>query len=279
MSFKTILVHVDNTKRCDTRIDLALRLADEFAAHLTGLYVSQMPQIYAFPGNGGVESYMSLLLEEEEVNKNTAAKRFLDRTRRAGLNGAEWRNVEGLVEAMTALHARYADLVIVGQTDPNDNYPPRALDFPAALTLSVARPVLVVPYAGQPSGAGENVLVAWNGSAEATRAVSDALPLLMRAKKVTVMAVDPGGGAPQHGEVPGADLALYLARHGVTVEVYPQDWSEADVGECLLSRAADLGTDLIVMGAYGHQRLREWVLGGVTRTLVREMTVPVLMSH
>jgi nucleotide-binding universal stress UspA family protein len=139
--------------------------------------------------------------------------------------------------------------------------------------------VLVMPHSGQLPSVGRNVLVAWNASNEATRAITDALPLLKRAKTVTVLVVNPSHGFAEHGQVPGADIALYLARHGVNAEVSCDENVEADIGEWLLSRAADLGSDLIVMGAYGHRRLREWALGGATRTLAGEMTVPVLMSH
>jgi nucleotide-binding universal stress UspA family protein len=279
-ALKAILVHVGSSERCDARIDLGLQLASEFRAHLTGLYVGQIPaDIYASPLAPGSEAVINYLAEEEAANKLAAAERFEERSRRFAAVNTDWRAATGIAEDIVPLHARYADLVVVGQTDPEDNYPPLTLDFPAALTLSVARPVLVVPYGAAPASVAQKVLVAWNGSREATRAVNDAIPLLQRARKVTVMAVNPGQDGMQHADVPGADLALYLARHGVDVEVDAQAGVEMDAGEWLLSRAADLGADLIVMGAYGHQRLREWVLGGVTRTLVREMTVPVLMSH
>lgn len=136
-----------------------------------------------------------------------------------------------------------------------------------------------MPHSGPLPSVGQNVLVAWNASNEATRAITDALPLLKRAKTVTVLVVNPGHGFGEHGQVPGGDIAWYLSRHGVKAEVSCDEKVETEIGEWLLSRAADLGSDLIVMGAYGHRRLREWILGGATRTLTREMTVPVLMSH
>jgi len=121
------------------------------------------------------------------------------------------------------------------------------------------------------------VLVAWNGSREATRAVHDALPLLRRAEKVTVLSIDPDEDAEPR--LPGADVSLHLARHGVTAQAATIAGTDVAVGDLLLSYAADHDIDLIVMGAYGHTRLREVVLGGATRTLLRHMTVPVLMSH
>jgi nucleotide-binding universal stress UspA family protein len=121
--------------------------------------------------------------------------------------------------------------------------------------------------------------VAWDASREATRAVNDAIPLLASATTVTVLSVDPAIGRTEHGDVPGADIALHLARHGVNVRVEQTVSGGIGIGDLLLSRASDLGADLLVMGAYGHSRLRELVLGGATRTMLKSMTLPVFMSH
>ncbi len=137
----------------------------------------------------------------------------------------------------------------------------------------------MVPYIGARQEMGRNVLVAWNGSREATRAVNDALPILERADKVTVLAVNPGKNGNDHGDIPSADIALHLARHGVKAEASQTVSDELEVGSIILSRISDLGADLVVMGAYGHSRMRELMMGGVTRDLLRHMTVPVLMSH
>jgi nucleotide-binding universal stress UspA family protein len=134
----------------------------------------------------------------------------------------------------------------------------------------------MVPYAGRFPDAGQRVLVAWNASREAARAVTDALPLLSRAERVEVVAFDSTG---DHGEVPGADIALFLSRHGVKASAARQSAPGVDVGSQILSRAADVDADLIVMGAYGHSRLRELALGGATRSMLDAMTVPVLMAH
>jgi nucleotide-binding universal stress UspA family protein len=139
------------------------------------------------------------------------------------------------------------------------------------------RPVLVVPYIGPSGTLGKRVLLAWNATREATRAATDALPFLQAADEVLVVLVKPH--SISHGEVPGADIGLYLARHGVHVKVETIEGVDIDAGNLLLSRAADLSSDLIVMGAYGHSRFSELVLGGVTRTMFESMTVPVLMSH
>ena len=161
---------------------------------------------------------------------------------------------------------------------PDDGQPSAQAILEATL-FSSGRPVLAIPYAGRFETLGRRVLVGWNASREASRAVNDALPLLAGASSVVVTAVNPRRGLDGHGEEPGADIALHLARHGLKVEVEHTVAPEIEAGELLLNRAAELSSDLLVVGAYGHSRLRETILGGVTRTLLKQMTVPVLLSH
>lgn len=175
---------------------------------------------------------------------------------------AEWRRIHGRKDL--PLYARYADLTVMGQGDAVTD-----------MVMSVGRPILVVPHHGSFLGVGRHPLVAWNASREATRAVFDALPILRRAGLVTLMTLD----AEDDDRVPGADISLALARHGVRVEVVHSTVGGIDPGNALLSRAADCGADLLVMGAYGHSPLREKVLGGATRHILDHMTVPVLLSH
>ena len=138
---------------------------------------------------------------------------------------------------------------------------------------------MIVPYAGRFDTVGSNVLVAWNATREAARAVNDAMPILQKAEKVTVLSINPPSEEAGGPVWPAADIALHLARHGVKAEASSTVSHEIDVGNAILSRAADFGSDLIVMGGYGHSRQREFILGGVTRTLLGHMTVPVIMSH
>ena len=159
------------------------------------------------------------------------------------------------------LHARYTDMVIVGQMEPELHAVRPARELPERLLLGVGRPILVVPYAGAFTTVGERVLVAWNASREATRAVNDALPILQQASRVTVLAVSPRGGVSGDGDVPGADLALHLSRHGVKAEASWVRAHDIEVGAMLLSWACDCQADLFVMGGYGHSRFREIVLG------------------
>ena len=184
-------------------------------------------------------------------------------------------NAEGDAAAVVGLNARYADLTVVGQANPDDpqNYPNPGL--PAEVALDAGRPVLVVPYVGAAHEVGRNVLVAWNGSREASRAVHDALPLLQAAEQVSVLGINP----VDTRHIAGFDISAQLARHGVEIEASKTVSSDVSVGDVLLSRAADLDADLIVMGAYGHSRLRELVLGGATRLILATMTMPVFMAH
>jgi nucleotide-binding universal stress UspA family protein len=204
---------------------------------------------------------------------------FEQAAQRRGIS-AEWRAPTDGEEADPALHARYADLAILGQRNPAaDDDAVIGRPRPEHVTLASGRPILVVPYAGRFATVGRNIVVAWNASREAARAVADAMPLLASAEAATVLAVDPQIGPGAQGDVPGADIALHLARHGVKVQIERTVSAEVPIGEVLLSRLSDLGADLLVMGAYGHSRTRELLLGGATRSILASMTVPVLMSH
>jgi nucleotide-binding universal stress UspA family protein len=276
MGLKDLLVHVDNDPACRSRLDVAVALAAKYGAHLTGLHATGSPGL---PGYAEVELPPSLREEVrhhlEELARQ-AEQRFHERARQRGILG-EWRLDTGDIVGAMRLHARYADLTVVGQGIDLQGAPHDLAFLPEELALGVGRPVLVVPRYGAFETVGERVLIAWNGSREATRAVHDALPLLKRATEVTVLSIDPEHDSGSR--VPSADIALHLARHGVAAEAASTVGLDIAVGDVLLSRAADLSADLIVMGAYGHSRVREMVLGGATRHLLHHMTVPVLLSH
>lgn len=277
MGLKDLLVHVDNDPACSSRLDVAVALAAKHGAHLTGLHALGWPP--QLPGYVEVQLPPNFLEEQQrqlEELARQAEERFHDRARRRGIRG-EWRVDTGDIVRITKLHARYADLTVVGQGRDLANAPYDLAFLPEELALGVGRPVLVVPRYGTFETVGERILIAWNGSREATRAVHDAIPLLKLATKVTVLSIDPENDSGPR--VPSADIALHLARHGVAAEAASTVGLDIGVGDLLLSRAADLGVDLIVMGAYGHARVREMVLGGATRDILQHMTVPVLMSH
>jgi len=277
MAYKTILVHADGSPRGAERLAFAFGLAAQFEAHLVGLYAPGLPRMpsYALAEAGAVLG--DILEQRGAENVRRAEKQFRDVAARHGDVGAEWRVAHSDPATALRLSARYADLVVAAQPAPQDEADARLLAD--ELALSVGRPLLYVPYTGRFAVSAKRVLIAWDAGREAARAVSDALPILKRAQAVEVAVFDPERERVNHGEQPGADIGLYLARHGVKVAVHRQSGTGFDVGEQILSRAADTSADLVVMGAYGHSRMRELVLGGVTRTMLDAMTVPVLMSH
>jgi nucleotide-binding universal stress UspA family protein len=281
MSYKNLLVVLDSNAASRGRIGLAVALAERFAAHLVGLYPLPVPEV---PRHLGY--YDPALLDPFFREVRERAQAVCDKEREAfehaaNLRGlsAEWRVVAEGLESDPALHARYVDLTILGQLDPDRGESELIRPRPEQVTLASGRPVLIVPYAGHYETVGHRVLIGWNASREATRAVNDAMPLLVAADVVTVLTIDAREGPDAHGELPGADVSLHLARHGVKAEIERTVSAGISAGEVLLSRAADLGADLLVIGAYGHSRVRELLLGGATRSILRSMTLPVLMSH
>ncbi len=279
MSYRNILLHLDSLAACRKRIAVALDLGERFGARITGMAATGN---LVLPYGMDMAPPGDLLTEWQETlqrQARTAADAFEAAARQAGFVRVETRVAEGSDIAAITQGARYTDLVVIGQVDPADSGAGQEEMSAGEVVLGCARPVLVVPYIGAPAGFGKHILIAWNGSREASRAVADALPLLKKAQRVTVMAVNPEIDERGHGELPGADLAAFLAQHDVSIEVEADRGAQDDVGEELLSRIADLDCDLLVMGAYGHSRAREWAFGGVTRTILRSMTVPVLMSH
>ena len=278
MSYKTVLVQVDQSSHAAQRIRIAAAIAIADGAHLVGTATSgiarQVYQAHAF------DLTMTLAAGHYEALRAAADQalvKFDAQAASLGVRSYERRMIDDDAGGGLSLQARYADLVVLSQPDPDEVDPGSGSDLPEYVMLNCARPVLIVPYAGQFTHVGKNILIAWDGSKEATRAITCALPLLRRAANVSV-AVFNAEGAVKHGEQPGADIALYLARHQVKVEVVQKE-VDIDLGNALLSLASDLGADLIVMGGYGHTRFRELLLGGVTRTVLKTMTVPVLMAH
>ncbi len=275
MALKDILVIVDEGQGAADRLAYAGRLADQCDAHLTGLYVTTTPDIPAYV-MAQLPPAARAAQAEDAARRLQAARAAFEASAEAGglASRSQWMAENGVPAERAALLGRYADLVVCGQDEPepSGNGQVSAAD----LVLAGGRPVLVVPYAFRANGIGRHVLVAWNGSREAARAVADAMPILEAANRVSVLAVDPGDAL---GDIPGADIALHLARHGITVEASRIGSQGLEPADVLLNRVADLSADMIVMGAYGRSRLRELVLGGVTHDILRHMTVPVLMSH
>jgi nucleotide-binding universal stress UspA family protein len=284
MSFKDILVHLDASPRSATRLAVAADLAARFGAHLTGLAVVDMPPadvFYGFPS-----AFMDVQRAEEVIERLRDARlaeaatietAFRETLRRNNLAG-EWRLIEGIVDEVVTLHTRYSDLVVIAQPDPDDRTG-RGATLSARTLMTSGRPMLIIPFAGEFEQVGRHILVGWDGSGEAARALNDSIPLLQQAKKVTVLAINPRPGIGGDGDVPAADIARHLARHDVKAEAAHTVATGISEGDALLSYVADIGADMLVCGLYGHSPLRERAFGGVTRSLLTEMTVPVLMAH
>ena len=277
MKLCDILVHLDASPRARIRLDLAVALARQHRAHLTALHVIDVALPVMALGDGGGAVIAELMEQMRQTALKAGAQlqaAFQEAIRREGIMG-EWRQVEGSAAELVALHGRYADLLVLGQDDPESDH----AGLLEAVLFDSGRPVLAIPFAGTFPQIGRRVLVGWNASREASRAVHDALPLLAKAESACVFLANPKRGLGAHGEEPGADIARHLARHGLKVEVAKAVADDVADSALLLNHASDMGADLLVMGAYGHSRLREFILGGVTRSLLREMTVPVLLSH
>jgi nucleotide-binding universal stress UspA family protein len=275
--YKTILSHFDSTPRAAKRLEVAASLAQDFDAHLSAVY-SIMSPLYSEPfvADGGAFVAQELLRFQERKDKEARAS-FDQAAARLG-RAVEWRSDAGDPASVVCEQGRYADLIVLGQYEEdsaNDTTP----DFIGRVVLGSGRPVLVVPYAGEFPVIGKRIMVAWNASRESARAVSAAMPFLRRAAEVQIATFNARSGQGGHGDVPGADVATYLSRHGVKAIVSGSTSKEVDVGSQILSRADDFATDLIVMGGYGHSRAFEFVMGGATRTILESMTVPVLFAH
>jgi nucleotide-binding universal stress UspA family protein len=281
MTYESILVPVDPSAESPATLGAAVRLACDFGAQLIGMYLDRLPEmtpsVAALLPDGVVEQYLRGAGERQR----SAEDDFRQTAAAGGVTDVEWRAPTGSPIDSVVAHGRCADLVVVGQPQPAETGWSFSAQLVAAVLLESGRPLLIVPYTGAPTSVGSNILLAWDGGREATRALADALPLLARARQVTAVSLDPA--ASKRGvDAPARDrLLAYLHRHGVPARVETDTLGSDDsaVGAWLLSRAADLGSDLLVMGGYGHPRWRERALGGATQTLLESMTLPVLMAH
>ena len=276
MNYKTIVVHVDAGPDAPARIRLAIALAQRAGAHLVGAASTGISRFVTPDMIAGADVRLAARCATLHAEAAEALQKFERLAREAGLDAAEARLVEDDVDGGMAVQARYCDLAVVGQSG-GAPAPDRRDDLPEYLFLTTARPVLVVPHVHRDWRLDGEALVAWDGSAEATRAVTGALPLLRAARGVNVVGFGATGERPDDGD-PCARLAAWLARHGVAARAGRRA-ETGDVGEALLSAAVDMDADLLVMGGYGHARYRELLLGGVTATVLRAMTVPVLLAH
>jgi len=279
MDYKTILVDNDAASGATARLDVAAGLANACQAHLVGLTQTGIFRFLRDAAMPGVDvGGLAPVFEQLRQDAGERAGRFDQRAAQAGVASFEHRIGDEDAGVALAAEAMYADLVIVSQRDPDDAGAPFDAAVPEYVAMNAPCPVLVLPCAGAAAPPFERIMVAWNASPEAARAVRQALPLLVRARQVDIAAVSHEGRGGPREPGGGAQIARFLARHGVKADVR-QPSTTAGVGERLLALAAECSAGLLVMGCYGHSRFRELLLGGVSRTVLRNMTLPVLMVH
>lgn len=273
---KDILVNLTIDAKRDPVANYAVSVAAAFDAHLTGVAFAYELLMPGTVFDGVSASFAATYIEESKAAAHEARRAFETTARGAGLTaeghviGA---SLDGAADRFGRMGRGY-DLSIVGQARP-DHAVPEELLIEAALFAS-GRPLLVVPYIQQTGLKLDRVMVCWDGSRNAARAIADAMPLLRRAGAIDIVTIEQ---VERRNELLGADIAQNLARHGLKVELKPIVAKDADVAATILSYAADSSADFIVMGGYGHSRLREFVLGGATRGMLGSMTVPTLMAH
>ncbi|HEY4041018.1 MAG TPA: universal stress protein [Rhodopila sp.] len=286
MGLRDLVVLLDGSARDKTKLAVALELARRNDAHLTGLCPLEvlLPADMSF-ALGGYPDLWALPEFAKQVESQARAKAalieagFRELLRREAIKG-DWVLEMGPLISTVTRRAHAADLIIVGQADPDNLLPPTARTLVEDMLMTAGRPLLLIPYAGQFDTIGTNALVGWTPTRESARAVHDALPVLVAAAKVMVLTVETSHAAGEAEPLPTADIAQHLSRHGLDVSasrtVVSDGLSPADA---LLDYASDISADLLIVGGYGHSRTREMIMGGVTRDLLRHMTLPVLMSH
>ena len=286
MSYRTILVHMNDARRARRLLSHAAELARAFEAHLLGLHAFPAPRLkppIPLPVGTDVLGGLKWSIDEETQHLRSIFEELTTKQRFVG----EWRSVtseRGDPAKIVIARAHAADLVIASQADPQWDFSVM-LDFPGRLAIESGRPVLVVPNEGQVAALPSTVVIAWNQRREAARAVFDALPLLKGAKKVELLTIDdgsvPGEGSlePKEAFLPASAVADALLRHGVRTTVSVLKATSNGAGQTICQHAAELKAELLVMGAYGHTRLHEFVFGGATRYVLKNMTIPVFFSH
>jgi nucleotide-binding universal stress UspA family protein len=257
--------------------DYAISVADTFEAHLLGVAFVYDPIIPGAVTGGIPPDFIESQRADNEKAARTAIARFEHAAKRAGVSYESLSvdaSISGAAERLGRLARRF-DLAIVGQPEREKSAPDEVVD--EGVLFESGRPVIFVPYIQKAALKLDRVMVCWDGSRAATRAIADAMPFLHKAKQVEIVMVASKAG--KDGDIPGADLGQHLARHGLKVDVKRITSPDIDVSSTILSYVADSNADMIVMGGYGHSRLREFILGGVTRSILESMTAPALMSH
>ncbi len=279
MTYKTVLVVLSKPEDANRLFSYIAPLATKWDAHMIGVHSEPSPAVFATPEGFPDATYLDLALQKSRERAASCKATAEKELKPYGLE-IEWRNFENDSgdNARTALSSAYrSDLVVAMQRDPSSETD--TFTRVETLLFDSGRPVLLVPFAGSPPATIKRALIAWNGRREAARAVFDALPLLKEAKETEIFIVDPKDTRDQSAPYAGSELAATLSRHGLKVSVEIERAPDVSVAAMIENRVAETGVDLLVMGAYGHSRLRELVFGGATRTILQSMPSMTLMSH
>jgi nucleotide-binding universal stress UspA family protein len=274
---KDLVVNLTLEAARDPAAEFALSIAAAFEAHIAATAFAFDPVVTPAVLDGLSSTWVDVQREESRTAAKAAIGRFEAAAERDGLSFEHRLFETSLGDAISVFGkiARRFDLSVVKQQEP-DRPNGDDLIVEAGLFQS-GRPVVIVPYIQKAPLKLDRVMVAWDGSQRAARAIGDAMAFLTRAKMVDVVMVTTGH--TKKDEVPGVEIATHLARHGLKVDVHQLVEEGVDVANTLLSYSADNAIDFIVMGGYGHSRLREFVIGGTTRGILQTMTVPTLMAH
>jgi len=278
MDYKTVLVHVDDSPEAPDLVAFAARLANAQGAHLVGMTQTGISRFIRETTLPGVElGDLTPLFSDLRALAEARGAQFDGLASQAGVASFEHRIDDAEPGLALAVQALYADLVVVGHTRPGTPALSGVAGLPEYIAMNSPCPVLVVPHPGAHTGTFGRAMIAWNASPEAARAVRAALPLLARASEVEVAIFDDDSSSARSPE-DAAELARFLDRHGVNAKV-SRHHPRGEVGNALLVLVEDRKADLLVMGCYGHSRYREILLGGVSRTVLRRLAVPVLLAH
>ena len=277
MALKDILVHIDDTPHCNKRVKIAIQIAKQNETGLTALFARADPDLKGF------EPHMNKRHKAHDELSEKIHARYAKLTEKAGIDltwiTAKLPSSLDQVTNRVIQQSQQSDMVIVGQHDAKDADGSVPEDMPEHLVLETGRPVLIIPYAGDFKTVGKRVVVAWTPGRESVRALNDAIPLMAEAKKAKVVAINQRKNDKKKQGVTADQAAEHLVRHGIKAESDQFSTRGVDEGNLILNCISDERADLLVMGAYGHHRFRELILGGVTQKIFEHMTTPVLMSH
>lgn len=274
-----IAIYLSNDEACSRRIDAGLQIAKANNAEVIGIYPTDGVGAHYYDESIIPQDIRKVLRGRQDEFRDSIRKVFLERAEAAGLK-AQWRAPRGNADEALALHARYCDLLVMSKAERVDSVTSIIPNLPESVVMAAGRPVLMIPRVGQIPSIGQRVLYCWDQRREAARAFTDAAPFLKECKELVVLEIDRDEDLFRDCDIREQDISDYCVSRGYPKPKHLVKKSEdIGVGNVILNTASDMGSDLIVMGAYGHSRMRQWVMGGASRTLLSSMTVPVLLAH